>query len=86
MKDGILVKRGEFLRWLQDHKDIAKEYSQYDGKHANLLWDFNKELNEYVPNDFVCSNYCGECGHPMIAHCYSDSYRCSMCDAKELSD
>lgn len=82
MKEGALVKRGDFLKYLNEHKDIAKEYSEYNGKHATVFHDFIK--GEYVQQPFVCSNNLAPCGHPLIAYCYADSYRCTMCDAKEL--
>lgn len=80
-----LPKRKDTLRWFANHKEIAKEYAEYDGKHANLLWNYDRDENEYIASGFVCSNYRSECGHPMIARCYADSDRCTMCDAREVS-
>ena len=81
-----LAKREDVLRWFNAHKDIAKDYSVYSDKHASALWDFDKEHGEYYKKGFVCSNYVAKCGHPMIAYCYADSCKCSMCDAREISD
>ena len=81
-----LVKREDLLRWFREHPDPAREYSQYDGKHANLFWDYDRKERAYAKKDFVCSNYTSECGHPVIARCYADSDKCTMCDAKSVSE
>lgn len=85
-KASILVKRGDFLEYLAAHKDVAAEYATYNGKHADVLWDYDRYQRVYVSRDFVCGNYRAECGHPMIARCYADSDKCTMCDAKMVSE
>lgn len=85
-KKNILVKRKDFLDYLSKHKSVAMDYASYDGKHADVLWDYDRVERKYVFKSFVCSNYVAECGHPMIAYCYADSDKCSMCDAKMVSD
>ena len=81
-----LANRNDVLNWFLKHKDIARDYSTYDDKHASVLWNYDKNDRQYHHADFVCSNYLSECGHPMIARCYADSDKCSMCDAKEIVD
>ena len=83
---GTLARREDVLKWFTKHKDVAKVYSTYDDKHASYLWDYDKGDKEYHAQDFVCTNYLAECGHPMIARCYADSDKCTMCDAKEMSE
>ena len=84
-KMNCLPKREDVLKWFRDHKDIAKDYSTYSDKHASMLWDYDKVEHKYFAKEFVCSNYLADCGHPMIAHCYADSDKCTMCDAREMS-
>ena len=81
---GILAQRQKALDWFNAHKDIANDYSRYDDKHATILYDFKD--GEYVQSSFVCTNYLAPCGHPMIARYYADSDKCTMCDAKAVSE
>lgn len=81
-----LPKRADVLKWFAEHKDVAKDYSTYDDKHASILWDYDRENKHYNRSKFICTTHTAECGHPLIAYCYADSDRCTMCDAKVISD
>lgn len=81
-----LPSRAEVLKWYMDHPEVAKDYATYDGKHCIQLWDYDAESKKYAPSDFICMSYVADCGHPYLAYCYSDSDKCTMCDARRTID
>ncbi len=81
-----LPSRADVLKWYANHPEVARDYSEYGGKHCTQFWDYDIKTRQYLPSDFICMNYTADCGHPYLAYCYRDSDKCTMCDVKRVID